>query len=174
MYEKRLRDNQHHGIFATRPIEAGTVLFTHDDWVEDEARGWDTLDIEEVAALPEPQRQRYLRYAYDISFGQMIGTFDWERAQHISNFMNHSCEPNMIYGTDDDIIAVQDIEAGEELTIDYANFIVNVDQDFSCGCGAPRCRHNIRRDDWMALVPTHGLHFPRFMHDAVRQRLGVR
>ena len=100
----------------------------------------------------------------------MVGTFDWQRARHISNFMNHSCDPNMVYGLDDDIVASRDIEAGEELTIDYGNFIVNVDQDFECGCGHRSCRHRILRDDWIDLVPRLGFSFPRFMHDEIASR----
>lgn len=174
MYEKRLCGPDHHGIFATRLIPAGTTLFRHEDWVEDEALGWETLSTQEVLELSPEDRCRYLRYAYDISFGQMVGTCDWSRARHISNFMNHSCSPNMIYGLHDDIIASREIKPGEELTIDYANFIVNIDQDFTCSCKTHRCRHQILRDDWMGLVPTLGFHFPIFMHEEIARRLESR
>jgi hypothetical protein len=174
MYEKRLRSPSHFGIFSNRPIQAGTVLFTHDDWIEDEAHGWDTLRVEDVEGLAPRERELYLRYAYDTAFGSMVGTFDWTRARHISNFMNHSCAPNMIYGHDDDIIAAHDIAPGEELTIDYGNFIVNVDQDFTCRCQDASCRHHIHHDDWLELVPRLGFHFPKFMHDAIASRLAPR
>lgn len=167
---KRLRAPGMFGIFSLRPIRAGTVLFTEEEWVEDEARGWEILTTDDVEVLTPREREIYLRYAYDIAFGAMVGTFDWARARHISNFMNHSCAPNMVYARQDDIIAARDIAAGEELTIDYGSFIVNVDQGFLCGCQDPCCRHRIRRHDWIALIPRLGLGFPRFMHDAVRAR----
>ncbi len=167
MYEKRLCSPGQFGIFCTTPIRAGTVLFTHDDWVADESRGWETLHVDDLDGLTKEERRLYLRYAYDVSFGEMIGTFDWSRAQHVSNFMNHSCAPNMTYGDDDDIIAVRDIAFDEELTIDYANFTVNVDQLFSCRCETPACRHRILKNDWIQLAQRAGFNFPRFMHSAV-------
>ena len=166
---KRLRSPDHFGIFCLRSIPAGTLLFTAADWVEDETRGWETLTVDEVEALSLADRERYLRYAYDIEFGAMVGTFDWTRARHISNFMNHSCAPNMVYGESDSILAARDITPGEELTIDYGNFIVNVDQSFRCTCNDPSCRKRILRHDWIALVPRLGMGFPTFMHDAVRR-----
>ena len=167
MYEKRLCSPGHFGIFCTTPIEAGTVLFTHDDWVADESRGWETLHVDDLGGLSKEERRLFLRYAYDISFGEMTGTFDWNRAQHVSNFMNHSCAPNMTYGGNDDIIAVRHIAVGEELTIDYANFTVNVDQLFSCKCETADCRHRILKDDWIQLTRRPGFDFPRFMQSAV-------
>lgn len=174
MFEKRFRSNKHVGIFATRPIASGTRLFSHADWVEDEIRGWDRLTVEELEGLNPAQRHQYLRYAYDLDFGLMIGTFDWGRAQHLSNFMNHSCNPSMVYGFEDDIVAARDISVGEELTVDYGSFIVNVDQDFRCGCGSPNCRGQVRKDDWHWLADTPGVGFPTFVRAVLPQRSSTR
>jgi SET domain-containing protein len=48
---------------------------------------------------------------------------------------NHSCDPNL----DKNHIALRDIDAGEELTVDYAQFS---DKDWSmdCNCGAKSCK----------------------------------
>lgn len=58
-----------------------------------------------------------------------------DRAKHPSNYGNHSCDPNI----DKNHIALRDIEAEEELTIDYAQFS---DKDWSmkCNCGAKNCK----------------------------------
>ncbi len=157
------------GIFTDAPIEKGKPLFSYDDWIEDEKLGWEVLTPEEVETLSPDERFRFLRYSYDLDFGKMIGTFEWEHAQHISNFMNHSCEPNMMYGDNNTIIAMRDIEAGEELTIDYGTFIVNIDQDFICSCGSDHCRKIIRKDDWNSLAPVYGEHFPEFIAERVRK-----
>ncbi len=159
------------GIFTDKPISAGTVLFSYDEWVEDEVLGWSVLDLAQLDLLPVSDRERFLRYAYDVDFGKIIGTFNWDYARNISNFMNHSCDPNMMYDTGDNIIARREIRSGEELTVDYGCFVVNVDQDFICSCGSSNCRKMIRKDDWKFLVSEYGYHFPTFMHNEIRKFL---
>lgn len=153
------------GIFTAEPIKEGTVLFSWEDWVEDAVYGWTILTKDEVDSLVPREKSLYLRYSYDIDFGKVTGTFDHSRAKHISNFMNHSCNPNMIYDEHDNIIARRDIIKREELTIDYGNFIVNFDQDFTCSCKSRKCRHHILQDDWKTLCNDLGLNFPRFMRN---------
>ena len=57
-------------------------------------------------------------------------------------YLNHSCDPNVYlrFGANRiDVVAVRDIEAGCELTLDY--LINNPGGDsWPCHCGAPRCR----------------------------------
>lgn len=58
-----------------------------------------------------------------------------DRDKHPSNYGNHSCEPNL----DRNHVALRDIEAGEELTIDYSQFS-DKSWTMECYCGAPSCR----------------------------------
>jgi hypothetical protein len=52
---------------------------------------------------------------------------------------NHSCDPNTAYqGLD--LIARRGINAGEELTVDFAAFAGEEMEGFDCMCGAPQCR----------------------------------
>jgi len=57
------------------------------------------------------------------------------RDKHPSNYGNHSCDPNL----DKDHVALRDIEAGEELTIDYAQFSTK-DWEMKCHCAAKNCK----------------------------------
>lgn len=57
-----------------------------------------------------------------------------DRDKHPSNYGNHSCDPNL----DKDHVALRDIEAGEELTVDYAQFS-SKDWSMGCHCGAKSC-----------------------------------
>jgi hypothetical protein len=62
----------------------------------------------------------------------------------VAAFVNHSCEPNC--ETDQIkgkmwIIALRDIEAGEELTYDYNLF--DGEDDAPCLCGSGRCRGSL-------------------------------
>lgn len=47
-------------------------------------------------------------------------------------------------------IALRDIEAGEELTYDYAT-TDSRHANFACFCGSPNCRKVITGNDWMLL-----------------------
>ena len=58
-------------------------------------------------------------------------------------FVNHSCDPNC--ETDEIeghvwIIAIRDIEAGEELTYDYMLYDGSEDDPAPCFCGSKNCR----------------------------------
>jgi len=167
MIEKKQNEHGDFGLFARVDIPVHTLLFSYDEWIEDEKFGWLTLTTEELENLPPDERDHFLKYGYDIDFGKIIGTFAHENARNHSNFMNHSCDPNMIYDTNDNIIAKRHIFAGEELSIDYGNFIVNVDQNFICRCGSYNCRGRIKKDDWKSLIPELGYNFPKFMHGEI-------
>jgi uncharacterized protein len=64
-------------------------------------------------------------------------------------FLNHSCEPNcgVMIRRGSDLIefhTLRPIMAGEELTIDYATFELEIHfMDGPCQCGAPSCRGRI-------------------------------
>lgn len=174
MLVKGLNRFDESALFATRSIARGDIIFTHEQWTEDESRGWILLNVSEAIALPPDQREIFLRYSYDVDFGLIMGTFESEKAHHLSNFMNHSCDPNTMFGPADSIIARKDIRPGDEITIDYGNFVVNVDQTFLCECGSSRCRGRIYRNDWKVLVDEYGFNFPRFMHREIRRYLRSR
>lgn len=54
-------------------------------------------------------------------------------------FLNHSCEPNAGIKRKREIVAMGDIEKGEEVLIDYA--MNNIDGwRMECYCGSPHCR----------------------------------
>ena len=57
-------------------------------------------------------------------------------------FINHSCDPNCETEEDEDghvwVLALRDIEPGEELTYDYC--LYDGDGDAPCYCGSKKCR----------------------------------
>lgn len=171
MIEKKIGRFQDYCLYAKVPIKKDTILFSYLDWIEDEKEGWLNLSVEEVSHLPKDVQQVFLKYGYDRDFGRIVGPSNKKFAQNDSNFMNHSCEPNMVYDEKDNIIAKKDIKAGDELTIDYANFVVNVDQDFICRCGSKKCRGKILKDDWKKLCLEIQYNFPTFMHKEIRKIL---
>lgn len=67
-----------------------------------------------------------------------------------SDYINHSCEPNV--GMDDclTIIAIRDIEKDEELLCDYAFWEADESWQMKCecNCGSSKCRKKITGKDW--------------------------
>ena len=59
----------------------------------------------------------------------------------LSNFLNHSCEPNAEINDLICVYTIRSIHVGEEITIDYfkgrdaSNY-----PDFQCLCGSPKCK----------------------------------
>jgi hypothetical protein len=152
-----------HGVFATRAIAPGTRLFGEDDWADEEERKrFTSLTAEQMLNLAPMMRALFLRFAYNSAPDRISGTFHPEAVRHPVNFLNHSCEPNIGYDGADHIVALVRIAAGEQLRMDYGTYTFSFDQEFTCRCGAFRCRGRVTRDDWPDLV-RGGLRLPGFM-----------
>ncbi|NWG08433.1 MAG: SET domain-containing protein [Chloroflexi bacterium] len=66
-----------------------------------------------------------------------------------SDRFNHSCEPNIGFSGQIGLVAMRDIEAGEELNFDYAMCDGSPYDEFDCQCGSASCRGRVRGTDWM-------------------------
>ncbi len=75
---------------------------------------------------------------------------DPEVTRTLEGSMNHSCDSSAWMGDDATLVARWDIEAGAEVTIDYALFTTQSNWllDTRCRCGSPHCRRIITGDDW--------------------------
>lgn len=120
-----------YGVFATQPIPMGTIT-----WVRD--RFDQAVPDAAARSLPDILQRVLVRYAYRDLDGTYV--LCWDHAR----FNNHSCAPACRTVGDFDI-AVRDIPAHGELTIDYA--AINVPEELECRCGAPACRGVIRASD---------------------------
>ena len=67
----------------------------------------------------------------------------WRDSTRMARFSNHSCDPN--YGIKNlfEIVAMRDINPGEEITWDY-DMTENSDWTMECRCGAEHCRGIVR------------------------------
>jgi SET domain-containing protein len=113
----RLQPSPIHGIgvFAIRPIPKGLNPMQ-------ELRETDFLSVpkSEVDALPPELK----KLAVDMC-PENDGVFDFPdyslNELGISFYLNHSITPNMLE-KDGDFYATRDIEAGEEITVDYGTY----------------------------------------------------
>ncbi len=103
------------GIFAEEKITKGTEFYEI------------PLDI-----IYDKPKQRCAR----------IGENKYVDDNRVLNWVNHSCNPNTKLDINRDkpaLIALRDIETGEEITVDYNRTELH-DTKIKCSCGAKNCR----------------------------------
>lgn len=108
------------GVFAIQHIKKGCRdMFSKPDKQDN----WITLSKKEVMALPSHTKflvENYCLYDQDNYFVPDYGF----KKMDVSLFLNHSDTPNIISINDGDYFeATRDIEAGEELLIDYGGIV---------------------------------------------------
>ena len=124
------------GVFATRPIRKGTVVWALDDLDQ-------RLSPVRVRRLGPRYRALLDRYAFFNSAGESVVCWD------LGRFVNHGCDANAISTGWDFDVAVRDIEPGEEICNDYG--ALNLDENFTCHCGSQVCRGTIHPEDFDRL-----------------------
>jgi SET domain-containing protein len=82
------------------------------------------------------QQQNWYIFSLDPQF-DLDGNFEWNTAR----LVNHSCSPNCEASLEEGriwIIALRDIQPGEEVTFDYGYDLEDY-REHPCRCGAPEC-----------------------------------
>lgn len=120
-----------YGIYAKYDLPQHTLLFKGEEraqrivtkkYVDDH---WD-----------EREKLNFRRYAYPISKDTYIL---WDLQPEEWSPQNHSCDANCEYqGLN--VITNRDIKKGEELTLDYGQFLDHTMEPFECQCGSSKCR----------------------------------
>jgi uncharacterized protein len=103
------------GVFATKPIPKGTIVWALDDLDQ-------VLNPAFVDRLDDLRKELVLKYAYRNRRGQYVLCWD------LAKFVNHSFHANCMGTAYDFEVAVRDIPVGEELTDDYGT--LNLDEPF--------------------------------------------
>lgn len=91
--------------------------------------------------------------------------------EDIMCFINHSCVPNVGILGNIILIAIRDIEAEEELCLDYA-MVFNNEKTFACQCGKDSCRKTITGKDWMNknLQEKYGDYFSSYLLQKIKRQ----
>ena len=122
------------GLFAREPLAAGEVVCVKGGYVFDRAA---------LKAMPDWYRAAEIQLTEDLFIGPVA---EGEREGSMI-FSNHSCEPNIGVRGQIVFVALRDVEAGEELTHDWAT-TDDDDYEVGCNCGAALCRAVITGQDW--------------------------
>ena len=125
------------GMFAIADIPAGTVVI---EW------GGVMMGLDEVLA----GKARPLSVV-QIDDGRFLVDRAGAPAQPCE-YMNHSCDSNLVMASDVRLATRRHIVVGEELTCDYALFrnthwIIDPDYQMACRCGVAGCRGQVTGGD---------------------------
>ena len=122
------------GLIATEPIGRGEVVAV---------KGGHIVTTAELSPLPERLQNSDVQITDDLH----LVALTQDEYEPVMLFINHSCEPNVGFGGNIVLVAMRDIEAGEELTTDYVLFD-DYEGSMDCDCGRPGCRGRIDGRDW--------------------------
>ena len=121
------------GIFARETIPAGTTVAAFGGW---SLRGRTLATLHDGPAEPlHPGRRRPLPRADESPSPATCST---TRASRRAGSSARSL-----------LVALRDIEVGEELTFDYATCDGTDYDEFVCACGEPTCRGTVTGRDWL-------------------------
>jgi len=93
----------------------------------------------------DPSMPRFTQRVLQIDEGLYLLTAEEKEP---NDCFNHSCEPNLGFFGQIGLVAMRDIEIGEELTFDYAMSDGGPYDEFVCLCGSPNCRGKVTGNDW--------------------------
>ena len=120
------------GLYARDAIRRGDLLVVF---------AGSALEGKDIPGLSSEQRRLLLQVEEDLYLlSHVEGWADW---------VNHCCDPNAGLRGQVTLVAMRDIERGEEICYDYAMSDGSSYDGFDCRCGAPICRHHVTGDDWM-------------------------
>ena len=120
------------GVFAREPIKKGELISL-----------WGGRIVAEQEL--DPNMPNFTQRILQVEEGFYLET---PELLEPSDCFNHSCEPNIGFTGQLGLVAMRDIEAGEELNFDYATCDATPYDEFDCYCGSPNCRGRVKGTDW--------------------------
>jgi hypothetical protein len=129
------------GVFAKEPLSKDETLFV---------MGGHILSIEDENNLGDGVDDKPIEISEDYSIGPRSPEDMPLMPQH---YTNHSCNPNAGFKGQMFMVAMKEIQPGEEITFDYAMIIHSNPNStcyfkMECGCGEPNCRKIIDEEGW--------------------------
>lgn len=120
------------GVFAREKIQSGELLTVWGGMVTTE---------EGLNLIPESKATHGIQVEEKI---YLIPLGEGDPA----DMFNHSCNPNAGLSGQITLVAMREIERGEEVCFDYAMSDSSDYDEFECHCGTENCRVKITGNDW--------------------------
>jgi uncharacterized protein len=145
------------GLFAVTDIAAGEVVAV---------KGGHIVETATLTALPEQLQNSDIQIAENL---HLVALTD-DEYEPVMLFINHSCEPNVGFAGNVVLVAMRNIDTGEELTTDYALFDTPT-EPMTCACNTPSCRKLITGNDWRDpdLQARYAGWFSRYLEERQRR-----
>ncbi len=132
-----------YGIYAYREIKKGEIIF------KGEGKAQRIITKRYVQKnWNEDEKMHFRRYAYPVS-EELFILWDDDPSEWAPQ--NHSCDPNTAFDGLN-VFAIKNVSAGEELTLDYAQFLDENMESFDCRCGSLKCRGEISGISYNSLT----------------------
>ncbi|MFN7991299.1 MAG: SET domain-containing protein-lysine N-methyltransferase [Candidatus Micrarchaeia archaeon] len=150
---------------------SGKGMFSKERIRKDEliaAFGGHVFTFAEWEQLPDGVKWLDLRIHEDLIIGPRsvseIGDGD-----HI----NHSCDPNAGIRGQIILVAMRDIDPGEEVTFDYSMVLFGGHFRMECHCGSASCRRLVTSDDWKksALQLRYSGYFSSYLQEKIDEKV---
>lgn len=147
-------------IFAIEAIKKGELVAARGGYLVDRK------GLEKVRNL-DPHRKRVIWMPIDDNL--YLAPSKESEIEKVLIYLNHSCEPNVGPRGDICFVAMRNIKAGEELTIDYA-MTDAIPYSMKCNCGNKTCRMIITGEDWKRkdLQEKYGRFFSGYILEKIR------
>ena len=120
------------GLFAIEPITVNELIAM---W------GGQVVTTEDLAFFPIERQTHGIQIHEDL---YLIPVTHGEPG----DYFNHSCDPNCGLDTPISLVAMRDIQVGEEVCFDYAMSDSSDYDEFECHCGSDNCRKTVTGRDW--------------------------
>lgn len=150
------------GSFANGSITKGEVIIVQAGQIVANER------------LKEPRLEPFANHCFQVEDDFCICPIELEKEKLDGVFqINHSCEPNCGFRGQITLIAIRDIEPGEEITYDYAmtdtNYEGAICPEMRCLCGLNSCRGVVTGEDWKReeLQKKYNGYFSRYIQKKI-------
>jgi len=145
------------GLFATAPITRGTVISHFGGRLVTDAELRQLLTDASAAGV----------YVDTLSIGQ---DHNLVLPPGVPNHAgNHSCNPNMWWADPYTVVTRQEVDSGEELTLDYATITDDSSFEMRCSCRSAFCRGQVTGLDWQLrqLQAEYGQHWVPVLRERI-------
>lgn len=102
--------------------------------------GGKIITAEELQELSEEEKCMTMQVGED--------EFSFSVDRHVTDYVNHSCDPNLGFDSNGNLRAMGNVEPYMELTFDYSMADSVAFDEFECLCASAICRKSITGDDW--------------------------
>jgi len=150
------------GLVVTKFIAKGEVVSK----LEPNQR---TYRISYILGLSDEQQDAYMHYCYQCDEDNVVCEDGDEK------YMNHSCDPSTWWLDDETMVARRDLQAGDELTYDYATTDIDMPFSMDCQCGSENCRGTISHTDYLSpeWQQQYGEYLPQHVLRAIEKATSV-